>query len=217
MKRAEGRIPRRWWLLLVVSLGVMTPFAAPYLTLDPERSRVTIDSVAIQYPLLVAHVGLALAALAAGFPQFLAGLREARPRLHRITGRIYAGCVFASGILAVPLAFYEPDYTRAASFLALAAAWLFTTGHGWRTALCGDWEAHNRWMTRSFGVTLAAVSARLLVPLLLLLYLALHGFSLPGGREDMIKEVLAVNIWAGLLVNLMLVEWYVLGKRRKKG
>ncbi|MBM7652434.1 hypothetical protein [Neobacillus cucumis] len=44
-------------------------------------------------------------------------------------------------------------------------------------------------MIRSFGVTLVAVSARLMVPVLLLVYYILNGFSLPAGREKMVEEV----------------------------
>ncbi|MBP1082140.1 hypothetical protein JOC74_002633 [Bacillus capparidis] len=62
-------------------------------------------------------------------------------------------------------------------------------------------------MIRSFGVTLVAVSGRVAVPVLLLTYYTLNGFSLPGGREKMVEEVLNVNIWVGLIVNFIIVEY----------
>jgi len=39
--------------------------------------------------------------------------------------------------------------------------------------------------------------------------------SLPGGREKMIEEVLNVNIWAGLSVNFIIVEWRILRKNER--
>ncbi len=56
---------------------------------------------------------------------------------------------------------------------------------------------------------MVAVSGRILVPVLLLTYYVLNGFSLPGGREKMVEEVLNVNIWAGLLLNFIIVEWMI--------
>jgi hypothetical protein len=67
-------------------------------------------------------------------------------------------------------------------------------------------------MIRSFGVTLVAVSGRIVVPFLLLTYYTLNNFSLPGGREKMIEEVLNVNIWVGLIINFIVVEWSILRK-----
>ncbi|MFC0332398.1 hypothetical protein ACFOLF_17215 [Paenibacillus sepulcri] len=72
-------------------------------------------------------------------------------------------------------------------------------------------------MIRSFGFTLVAVSARLLVPFLLLTYYMLNDFSLPGGRERMVGEVLNVNIWVGIALNVVITEWVVLRKIKRAG
>ncbi|SEO80106.1 hypothetical protein SAMN05518847_11135 [Paenibacillus sp. OV219] len=68
-------------------------------------------------------------------------------------------------------------------------------------------------MIRSFGITLVAVCARLLVPALFLTYYVLNGLSVPDGKVMMIENVLNVNIWAGLVVELVLVEWLIVSKR----
>ncbi|WP_411844578.1 hypothetical protein [Schinkia azotoformans] len=65
-------------------------------------------------------------------------------------------------------------------------------------------------MIRSFGITLVAVSGRLLVPVLLLIYSILNGFTLPEGREAMVENVLNVNIWVGLIANFIIIEWKIL-------
>jgi hypothetical protein len=71
-------------------------------------------------------------------------------------------------------------------------------------------------MIRSFGLTLVAVSGRVVVPVLLLAYYTLNGFSLPGGREQMVEEVLNVNIWAGLILNFIVIEWMILKPGKTK-
>jgi hypothetical protein len=102
------------------------------------------------------------------------------------------------------------------AFFTLTIVWLVTCWNGNLSAVKRRFNQHRIWMLRSFGVTLVAVSARLLVPLLLLSYYILNGFTLPGGRERMVEEVLNVNIWVGLLLNFIIVEWIILKKSGKK-
>ncbi|WP_219834599.1 DUF2306 domain-containing protein [Paenibacillus sp. R14(2021)] len=204
---------RSWWLLVIVSLGVMIPFAAPYFTFNPANSRVSNTPGSLQFPLLVAHIGFAFIALVAGLLQFSDRLRAQRPKLHRSLGRVYVGSVFVSSLLALGIVGDIDNFPKAVSFLALSLFWLFTTWQGYRSAVRRNFTEHRKWMIRSFGITLVAVSGRLLVPFLLLAYALLHGFSLPAGREGMVEDVLNVNIWAGLLVNFMLVEWVILKRK----
>ncbi|MBY0086985.1 DUF2306 domain-containing protein [Brevibacillus brevis] len=206
------RLPKIWWVLFLVSLVVIVPFMLPYLTFDSANSRITIIPGTVQYPLLVAHIVSAFIALLTGFFQFIDRIRLKNPRIHRFLGRVYVYSVFISGFLSLASIFYAENFMKAASFLILSLAWLFTCWKGYRTAINRQYEEHRKWMIRSFGMTLVAVSARLLVPVLLLLYFILHGFSLPHGMETVIGEVLNVNIWAGLILNFVIVEWVILKK-----
>ncbi|MEK0315819.1 DUF2306 domain-containing protein [Cohnella sp. 56] len=208
---------KSWWILLLLSLAVMLPFAAPYAKLDPDASRVALASGRWQYPILVAHIGFAMLAMLTGFAQFSERLRIRRPGLHRGLGRVYVICVAAGGALAIALVFYMDSFTKATAFLALSGVWLYATWRGYRTARARRFDEHRIWMIRSFGMTLVAVSGRIVVPVLLLAYAAQHGFKLPGGREGMVAAVLDVNIWAGLVLNLIAVEWIVLRPRRAGG
>jgi uncharacterized membrane protein len=204
-----------WWLLIIVSLGVMIPFVAPYFTFDPAKSRVAVTTADFQYPLLLAHIIFACVALVSGFVQFNDGIRIHRPKVHRYLGRIYVCSVFASGFLALAVVLYIENFTKATAFLALSLIWIYTTWKGYRTAKRKNMNEHRKWRIRSFSITLVAVSARLLVPVLLLTYYALNGFSLPGGREKMVEEALNVNIWTGLVLNFMIVEWKFLKSSKK--
>jgi uncharacterized membrane protein len=132
------------------------------------------------------------------------------PKVHRYLGRVYVISVFISAILALTVSFNIENLTKATSFLVLSFTWLVTCWKGYRTARRKRFYEHRKWMIRSFAVTLVAVSGRLVVPVLLLFYYTLNGFSLPGGREQMIEEVLNVNICVGLVVNFMIVEWLIL-------
>jgi hypothetical protein len=207
---------RSWWILFIISLGVMIPFMLPYLTLDPAKSRVAITSDTIQYPLLVTHIIFACIALITGFLQFIERIRIQNPKTHRFLGRAYVISVFISGLLALAVVFYIENFTKSLAFFTLTIVWLVTCWNGYLSAVKRRFNQHRIWMLRSFGVTLVAVSARLLVPLLLLSYYILNGFTLPGGRERMVEEVLNVNIWVGLLLNFIIVEWIILKKSGKK-
>lgn len=211
MKRLKSK-----WLLLIVSLAVMLPFAAPYAQFNSAASRVEVLAGSWHYPILVAHIGFAMLAMLAGFAQFSGRLRTRSPRLHRYLGRVYVVCIAAGGALAIALVFYMDSFTKATAFLTLSGVWLYTTWRGYRSARARKLDEHRLWMIRSFGMTLVAVGGRIVVPVLLLAYAALHGFKLPEGREGMIDAVLNVNIWAGLVLNLIAVEWIVLKPLRTR-
>jgi len=199
----------KWWLLVIVSLGIMIPFAAPYFTLNPSYSRVAASST-IQYVLLVTHIMFACAALLSGFFQFNDRMRINSPKAHRILGRIYVCSVFISGGIGLAYVFYIENFSKAMSFLALSLLWIFTCWKGFRAAVQRNVREHRKWMIRNFGVTLIAVSGRLVMPVLLLSYYVLNGLSLPGGREQMVEEALNVNIWVGIIVNFAIIEWRIL-------
>ncbi|MED4229319.1 DUF2306 domain-containing protein [Neobacillus cucumis] len=207
---------KSWWLLVIVSLGVMIPFVTPYFSFNPENSRILIKSPSVQYPVLIGHIVFACFALISGFLQFSKRIRHHKPNIHRYLGWLYVSSVFISGFLAFVLIFYAENFTKAISFLVLSLLWLYTCWKGCWAAVRKEFSEHRRWMIRSFGVTLVAVSARLLVPVLLLAYYILNGFSLPIGKEKMVEEVLNVNIWAGLILNIVIIEWKILHSGKLK-
>lgn len=208
------KLKKSWWLLVIVSLGVIIPFVAPYLTFNPANSRVSITSNTIQFTLLIAHIVFACIALISGFFQFVDRIRIKAPNVHRYLGRVYVSSIFISGLLALVVVFYIENFTKTTAFLTLSLIWLFTCWKGYRTAVRKRFDEHRKWMIRSFGITLVAVSGRLLVPVLLLTYYSLNGFSLPEEREKMVEEALNVNIWAGLIVNFIIIEWIILKSKK---
>ncbi len=118
--------------------------------------------------LLALHAGAGSLALVLGPFQFLPGLRRRRPRVHHLIGRIYVlGCLLG-GLSGLALAIGTTSGPLVTlGFGAMAIAWLYTTLRGIQAAMTGQFEAHRRWMIRSFAVTLAALSLRLFLPLML--------------------------------------------------
>lgn len=197
---------------IIIIIGVAIAAIFPYVTLHPANSRIALNgSFPLHYTVLMIHIATAFVALVSGLFQFHSALRTKYPARHRALGRIYVYSVMLSGLLGLVLTFYADSFTKALAFLALSLLWLLTTWKGFRYAVKGQMTEHRSWMIRSYAVTLVATTARVIVPVCILLYLAFHGFQLPsGGREQMIAEILDVNVWIGLLVNLLVVEWIIL-------
>ena len=111
---------------------------------------------------LTFHAGFAATALLIGPWQFVAEVRAARPKLHRRLGTLYVACCLFGGLAGIILALGTTAGPLAvAGFGLLALSWLIATGNAWRLARDRDFVRHQRWMMRSFALTLAAVTLRL--------------------------------------------------------
>lgn len=161
-----GRIG--WGIGALLSVGVAL-YAYHYL-LPNAFAPPGIAENLLAKPWLVVHAGFAGTAMLLGPAQLLPRLRARRPRLHRWIGRSYvlaclmggsAGLLLALGSSAGPIA--------TAGFGALAVVWMLTTAMAWRQALARRFDAHRRWMLRSFALTFAAVTLRLYLPITQLL------------------------------------------------
>ena len=94
------------------------------------------------------------------------GLRNRRPIVHRVLGRLYGLAILISGASGLWLAATTMAGPVAAfGFGLLAVLWLGTTGRGISLAIRGDRVAHRRWMIRSIALTLAAVTLRIQIPM----------------------------------------------------
>lgn len=117
-----------------------------------------------------AHVILAPVALALVPFQLWRGLRQHRPVVHHVIGRVYGIAILISGVGGLWLAITtEAGPVAAFGFGLLAISWLGTTIWGISLAMRGDRVAHRRWMIRSIALTLAAVTLRIYIPLSMML------------------------------------------------
>ncbi|HEY0334079.1 MAG TPA: DUF2306 domain-containing protein [Stenotrophomonas sp.] len=91
-------------------------------------------------------------------------IRRRIPRLHRLSGGLYAGGVLIAGLAGLSLARHaQGGAATGVGFGLLALAWLVTTGMGIGHALAGDLARHRRWMWRSIALTASAVTLRLIL------------------------------------------------------
>ena len=128
-----------------------------------EAIRGVIERVPVQ---MLTHAIVAPFALLLGPLQFFQGLRARHPRVHRWTGRIYVTAVMIAGtaaLLTAPFASGGP--IASVGFGLLAISWLGVTFAGWRAAVARKFERHRVLMRFSYGLTFAAVTLRLQIPI----------------------------------------------------
>ena len=86
--------------------------------------------------------------------------------IHRWIGRVYLAAA-ATGITgAFLMAVYSQPRSFGVGLMALASAWIVTTGIAWAAIVCGRVEMHKEWMMRSYLVAFAFVTFRFMTDLL---------------------------------------------------
>ena len=104
-------------------------------------------------------------ALFTGIPQLWMGFRNRYMQLHRWTGRLYVFGVLVGSIGAFLMATSEQQslgFGFAFALFALGIAWVVSTGAAFVAILQRRVRLHREWMIRSYIVTLAFVSFRIL-------------------------------------------------------
>jgi hypothetical protein len=154
---------------------------------------------------LLAHIAGGSIAMMLGLVQFIASVRSARPAVHRALGTIYLGAVMLASVAGFRIALAMPAAVPAdvrsrfmpvtIAFLALSVVWLTVTIAAYRRARQRRFDEHRAWMIRSYSLTFAAVTMRLLAPVFLFLF------------DDPVT-----GTTAGLLtwpLNLVVAEWLI--------
>jgi uncharacterized membrane protein len=148
------------------------------------------------------HISGGGLALAIGPFQFRASQRARRPRLHRWMGRTYVTAILAGGTAGLLLAFVSQGGMVAhTGFGLLAILWVATTTAAFLAIRRGDVVVHQRWMTRSFALTLAAVTLRIYLPV----------SQAAGIPFEIAYPIIA---WACWLPNLLVAEWRFVPRTR---
>jgi uncharacterized membrane protein len=156
--------PRRWWLLLHITTGIVALLSGPI--------------------------------------QLWLGITDRRPHLHRRLGLVYVSSIAISSVAAYYLAFNTDfGWVFGAGLAGLATAWLVTTGLAFAAIRRQLYEQHKEWMIRSYVVTTAFVSFRIL-------FLAVATAGL-GTRH----EQLAIASWFCWAVPLLITEAILQGRK----
>lgn len=180
-------------LLLIFALAV-TAYALGYHWIYSDSDESFIAGFSILNPLLLyAHfVGGGLA-LSLGAIQ----LWTKRPsRLHRWLGRAYCLCVLVGAIGGGYLSFYSHlGVITGLGFFIAGVLWFYTTFIALRFALARQFDAHRRWILRSFALSCAAISLRVLLPSLSLVFSFETSYALVA--------------WLCWSINLVIIEIYL--------
>jgi uncharacterized membrane protein len=157
--------------------------------------------------LLLGHIGCGIAAMTLGLLQFHRGLRASRPRLHRIAGRAYLAAVICGSACGLPLSFFIPDavapsmrpslYLLASAFTTMSLIWPVPTIVAVVRARQRRFDAHRAWMMRSYALTFAAVTTRLVAPICVLVF-----------RDPIVSATAALYSWP---LNLLVAEMLIAG------
>ena len=119
------------------------------------------------YPIsMYSHFIFGPLALFIGSFQLLVPLRTALPKLHKFIGYIYISSCFVAASAAMPLALNTTmGPIASAGLFTMAIAWLLTTGMATKALVDKDYRAHKCFMIRSYAVTYAGVTFRVLLGL----------------------------------------------------
>lgn len=200
---------RRHNRLLSISLGIVIFLAlgvAAYSArfLDGERksflflkSDALWESASWKFAFYL-HVIGGMVALSIGGFQFVRRWRDRNLRRHRRAGTVYFLAVLSSGLAGLYLAFHATGGTvTQLGFTGLATAWLSTGFFAYKAARRRDIAQHERWMTRNYAVTFAAVTLRLWLPLLM------------GAFGMTFMEAYKIVSWLCWIPNLLFVEMLI--------
>jgi hypothetical protein len=191
-------------LLLGFSLAVN---ALSYSNFNPSYSFLRLKQKAIEtgwyLPAYYSHVLISAIVLMSGFVQVLPSARKRFPKFHRKLGLIYViGILFLAAPGGLVMSFFiNRGSWVLTSFLAQCLLWFFFTAMAYKKARERDFLAHERWIWRSFSLTLAAITLRV--------YIFVFSFSIDLSQA----HGYATLAWVSWVPNLLFVEWWF----RKEG
>lgn len=183
-----------WVLLVILCLGIAA-YSARYL-LHPPRTPAQALGNPLGVPWLFIHIAGSVTALVLGSLQFLPALRRGARPPHRWVGRVYVVACLVGGAAGLILATgSSAGLIASAGFGSLAVIWIAANLLGWRAAVQGRFVAHRRWMIRSWALTLAAVTLRLYLPLVMVLDLPFLPWYRAISFLAWVPNLVAAELW----------------------
>ena len=181
-----------WWVMLFSSLAIVL-YGVTYFVATPRDAHFA----RYIFPLRL-HIAGGMGALLFGPWQFSEKLRARALNLHRWLGRFYLLEVALGSLAGFAMALVsEEGLPTHLGFGALAVLWFLTGLQAYLKIRRGNVEAHRHWMIRNFALSLAAVTLRIYIPLML-----------AGFHWSFHVTYITVS-WLCWLPNLLLAEWLV--------
>lgn len=117
------------------------------------------------------HIIFSGIALLTGWPQFSRKLREKYLQLHKQMGKMYVVTALSGAAGGVYIAFYATGGIIASlGFICLGTIWFGTTLSAYINIKNGRIQQHQRMMIYSYAACFAAVTLRIWLPLLIILF-----------------------------------------------
>jgi uncharacterized membrane protein len=185
-------------IITLIAMAFVAGVALPYFNLTPEQ----LGRYWSRRWWLLLHITTGIVALLTGPVQLWLGLTNQRTELHRRLGATYIGSVAVSSVAAYYLALHTNlGWVFGAGLASLATAWLITTGLALVAIRRRLYEQHKEWMVRSYVVTTAFLTFRVLF----------RGLEAVG--VGTIGERLAASAWFCWAVPLLITESVLQGRK----
>jgi uncharacterized membrane protein len=150
------------------------------------------------------HISLGGVALLIGWSQFSEKFRKKNIQLHRMIGKIYVVSVLLSAIAGIYIGYFATGgMISQVGFISLGIIWFYTTLKAFLEIKKGRVEQHEKKMIYSYAACFAAVTLRLLLPLLIVFF------------NDFIPAYQVVA-WLCWIPNLLVAYFIILKKAKKK-
>ena len=151
---------------------------------------------------LIPHLAGGAVAITAGIVQIWLGLTHRVGTLHHVLGRVYASGVLIGSLAGFYMALTIPGpLTYVVGLFTLCVAWVMTTGMALYWIRTRRIEQHREWMLRSYTVTFAFVTFRLVE------YWLRRWLRLP--ESETADDVDSLLAWASWVVPLMITEAFI--------
>jgi hypothetical protein len=186
-----------WTVLGLMALSVLFFSELPLLRRGTASRAHILD---IRW-MLIPHVAGASLALVTGAVQFSSRIRQWNLQFHRITGRIYVGCIFVAGPVAIVMSHGTAFFVAT---LVQAGAWMVTALAALLTARNRQIVQHRQWVVRSYAVTFTFILLHVVNPL---------GFWNMFSEADYATAIIIATFLA-VLVPDVAFNWRELMRRR---
>jgi hypothetical protein len=143
------------WVFLLVEMPLL-------LGMNPEWT----EKIRPYEMLLHLHAVCGVVALLAGGAQFSPDLRRTHPRVHQMAGYVYVATTALASPLAIWVALQYIPLAEAAAHVSQAVIWVVTTVAAFIAIRSRHTPAHQKWMARSYALTLTFVLSRFVTEVL---------------------------------------------------
>jgi len=117
------------------------------------------------------HIIFGGIALFIGWTQFSPKMRNRRMALHRKLGKVYVVAVLLSALAGIYIGFFATGgWVSSTGFICLGIIWFYTTLRAYLHIKRAEIEKHQKMMVYSYAACFAAVTLRIWLPILTMVY-----------------------------------------------